>query len=107
MVLRFKNTGGGLAAKSGETISSGPVTGFALAGPDGRFYWADAKITGKARVVVTCPQVTEPTAVRYAHADSPICNLVSEEGFPTSPFSFSFPPKPGASKPDDDIPPPP
>ncbi len=107
MVLRFKNTGGGLAAKSDETISSGPVTGFALAGEDGRFYWADAKITGKAKVEVTCPQVAEPVAVRYAHADSPTCNLVSEEGFPASPFSFSFPPKPGAKSATDDIPPPP
>jgi sialate O-acetylesterase len=107
MTVRFKNVGGGLAAKADGTVGSGPVTGFALAGPDERFYWADAKITGKSTVEVTCPQVTEPMEVRYAWADSPFCNLASVEGFPASPFRFSFPPKPGAKKPDDDIPPPP
>jgi sialate O-acetylesterase len=104
VVLQFKNVGAGLAAKGGDSQA---VTGFALAGPDGTFHWAEAKITGKAVVEVSCAQVKEPLAVRYAWADNPICNLASKDGFPASPFRFSFPAKPGVKTPADEIPPPP
>jgi len=39
-------------------------TGFAIAGDDRKFYWADAKIEGTA-VVVSSPKVPNPVAVRY------------------------------------------
>ena len=104
MLLRFGNVGGGLSVKPGD---SGAITGFALAGANGVFHWAEAKITGKATMVVTCSEVKEPVAVRYAWADNPVCNLASKEGFPASPFRFSFPPKPGAKTETDEIPPPP
>jgi sialate O-acetylesterase len=102
--VRFKNVGMGLAVKPGDL---GAVTGFSLAGPDGVFHWADAKIVGKNGVEVTCAQVQEPMEVRYAWADNPVCNLASRDGFPASPFRFAFPPKPGAKTAADEIPPPP
>ena len=78
--LRFKETGSGLIAKGG-----GPLKGFAIAGDDRKFVWADAKIEGE-EIVVWSDNVPEPAAVRYAWADNPICNLYNREGLPTSPF---------------------
>lgn len=77
--IRFTRVGGGLSA------SGGAVAGFAIAGADRKFYWADAAIQGDG-VVVSSPQVSEPIAVRYAWGDSPICNLFNKEGLPTAPF---------------------
>jgi sialate O-acetylesterase len=77
--LSFKHVGGGLAAK-GEKL-----TGFAVAGEDKKFVWADAGIDG-ATVVVSSKDVATPVAVRYAWADNPDCNLCNKEGLPASPF---------------------
>jgi sialate O-acetylesterase len=78
--LRFKNVGGGLEARGGE-----PLKGFAIAGADRRFVWAEARIEGQT-AVVRSDQVPEPAAVRYAWADNPVCNLYNKEGLPASPF---------------------
>ncbi len=59
--------------------------GFAIAGEDRKFVWADAEIQGD-HVIVSSPQVPKPVAVRYAWADNPECNLVNEAGLPASPF---------------------
>jgi sialate O-acetylesterase len=77
--LSFKHVGGGLEAKGDK------LTGFAIAGEDRNFVWADAKIDGNS-VVVWSDQVAKPAAVRYAWADYPTCNLYSKEGLPASPF---------------------
>ncbi|MBI3854283.1 MAG: sialate O-acetylesterase [Planctomycetes bacterium] len=77
--LSFKHVGGGLEAK-GEKL-----TGFAIAGEDRTFVWADARIDGKT-VVVSSDKVAKPAAVRYAWADNPECNLYNKEGIPASPF---------------------
>lgn len=61
------------------------LKGFSIAGPDKKFYWAEAKIDGN-EVVVSSPDVKFPIAVRYAWADNPICNLYNEAGLPASPF---------------------
>ena len=77
--IRFKH-GAGLKTRDG-----GVVKGFAIAGEDRRFVWADARIDGDA-VVVSSPKVTKPVAVRYGWADNPIVNLYNKAGFPASPF---------------------
>lgn len=64
---------------------NGILKGFAIAGPDKKFYWADAEIVGN-EVVVSSPDVKFPVAVRYAWEDNPICNLYNEAGLPASPF---------------------
>jgi len=69
----------GLAAKDGALI------GFEVAGADGKYVAADAKIEG-ASVVVSSSAVPEPVSVRYAWAANPTCNLVNREGLPASPF---------------------
>jgi sialate O-acetylesterase len=80
IVLSFDHVGGGLVAKGGEELK-----GFAVAGVDKKFVWADAKIVGDT-VVVSSDQVAEPAAVRYAWADNPVCNLYNKEELPASPF---------------------
>jgi len=60
--------------------------GFAVAGEDRNFVWAQARIVGKNLVEVWSDSVKEPVAVRYAWADNPVCNLQSREGLPVTPF---------------------
>jgi sialate O-acetylesterase len=62
------------------------VTGFEVAGADGKFVPATAKIDGNT-VVASSDAVTEPRFVRYGWANSPQCNLFNEEGLPASPFT--------------------
>lgn len=80
MRLWFDHVGGGLEARGG-----GKLTGFVIAGSDGNFVPADATVDGET-IVVSCSQVPEPVAVRYAWEDNPACNLINREGIPASPF---------------------
>ena len=54
---------------------------------DGSWHWAEGKIDG-SDLVVSCKEVTEPIAVRYAYTQHPIgCNFYNKDGLPASPFS--------------------
>ncbi|MEN6602817.1 MAG: 9-O-acetylesterase, partial [Bryobacteraceae bacterium] len=75
----FDYADGGLVAKGGELKS------FEIAGADGKFVPAQAKIE-KDTIVVSSPAVANPVSVRYGWADSPECNLYNGEGLPASPF---------------------
>ena len=75
----------GLQGKGGT-----PVAGFTLAGADGNFVPAEAKIEGDT-VLVSSPQVANPVAVRYAWADDPVCNLINLAGLPAGPFRSDEP----------------
>ncbi|MBF9140756.1 beta galactosidase jelly roll domain-containing protein [Hymenobacter sp. BT439] len=82
VTLSFSSIGSGLVAKGG-----GELKGFAIAGPDKKFVWAQAKIEGN-KVVVWSDQVPNPTVVRYAWADNPEgVNLYNKEGLPASTFT--------------------
>jgi sialate O-acetylesterase len=70
----------------GLTAKGGAVTGFEVAGADGKFVAATARIES-ATVVVTSESVAEPVFVRYGWANSPQCNLFNGEGLPASPFT--------------------
>lgn len=78
--LRLRHAGGGLMAKGG-----GSLKGFAIAGSDNKWVWAETEIR-KDTVVAWSNQVPNPVSVRYAWADNPICNLYNAEGLPASPF---------------------
>lgn len=80
IILDFEHIGSGLVAKGGEALK-----GFAVAGADRKFVWADAKIEVD-KVVVSSKEVNEPIAVRYGWANNPVCNLYNKEGLPASPF---------------------
>ncbi|KAA3619549.1 MAG: 9-O-acetylesterase [Calditrichaeota bacterium] len=78
--VQFSHTNGGLNSK-GNTI----LKGFAIAGADKKFVWANAKINGD-EVVVWNAKIKNPVAVRYAWASNPVCNLYNGAGLPASPF---------------------
>ena len=79
--LSFKQLDGGLVNRNGP-----PLKGFAIAGEDRRFFWADAKIERNGKVTLHSDRVPNPVAVRYAWADSPDCDLANKAGLPAPPF---------------------
>jgi len=80
-------------AEDGFKINDGrPLTGFAIAGQDQKFYWATAKVQGTA-ILVSSPSVPNPVAVRYGWADNPDCNLYNVGGLPAVPFRTDTWPK--------------
>jgi sialate O-acetylesterase len=80
IILNFDYVVDGLRTKGEKKLN-----GFAIAGVDGKFYWADAEIRGD-QVVVSSPKVENPIAVRYAWSSNPVCNLYNSVGLPASPF---------------------
>jgi sialate O-acetylesterase len=76
----FDHHAKGLVAKGGE------LTGWEVAGADGKYFPATAKIDGNT-VVATSDAVTEPRFVRYGWASNPQCNLFNGEGLPATPFT--------------------
>ncbi|MEI8062952.1 MAG: sialate O-acetylesterase [Verrucomicrobiota bacterium] len=85
VVLSFTHTDGELVAKGGE------LKGFAIAGADKKWIWANAKMAGDT-VIVSHPDVKEPVAVRYAWAHNPAgANLYNGAGLPASPFRTDAP----------------
>lgn len=79
--IRFTHAGQGLAFRHGDKLQ-----GFAIAGDDKRFVWAEAAIEGDA-VVVSSPGVPKPAAVRYAYdVKCPWANLFNKNGLPAQAF---------------------
>lgn len=79
MRLSFDFVGGGLTARGGK------LGEFQICGEDKQFHAAAARIEGD-QVVVTCEQVKEPIAVRYAWHDTPTLSLYNKAGLPATPF---------------------
>ncbi len=70
----------GIMAKGGDLKT------FVIAGPDGKFVPAIAKIDGDS-VLVSSPDIKTPTAARYAWEPYPDgCNLYNEANLPAAPF---------------------
>jgi len=63
-----------------------PLKGFAIAGADREWHWANAKITNKETVELSHPDVPDPVAVRYNWADNPQGNLYNAAYLPAYPF---------------------
>lgn len=63
------------------------VSGFTVAGADGVFFRAEAKISG-TRVIVSCAQVASPQRVRYLWNDNPKASLFDSDGLPLGPFEW-------------------
>ncbi|MDE0864884.1 MAG: sialate O-acetylesterase [Rubripirellula sp.] len=79
--INLKFTQSGMGLKS----TDGAVQGFAVAGKDRIFHWANAEADGN-KVSAWSDQVPNPVAVRYSWASNPIGNLVNSVGIPASPF---------------------
>lgn len=82
LLLYFDNAGTGLVAKD----NASKLSGFTIAGRDGKFYPAEAVIVGKNQVKVKNSQVTAPVDVRYLWVNSTDMNLFNKEGFPATSF---------------------
>lgn len=80
LVLTFRNTNGGLVVR-GEKLGE-----FSVAGADGQWRWAEARIEGADTVVVSAAEVSEPVDVRYAWQANPEATLFNGEGLPAVPF---------------------
>lgn len=94
--IAYENTGSGLVIgkapdhfyatlKNPVPPDLSKLEGFAVAGADNKFVWANAVIDGDT-VVVGSDAVPSPVSVRYAWADNPSCNLYNKEGLPAAPF---------------------
>lgn len=59
----------------------------AIRAKDGAWHWADGTIES-SELVVSCKDVKDPVAARYAYVDRPIgCMLYNRDGLPAAPFS--------------------
>jgi sialate O-acetylesterase len=79
VTLTFTDTGSGLKPVD-------KLKGFAIAGADGKFVWANAIIENN-KVVAWSDSVSNPVEVRYAWSNNPDANLYNKEGLPASPFT--------------------
>jgi sialate O-acetylesterase len=80
VTIRFTHLGGGFVTSDG-----GAPKGFAVAGRDRHWYWADATIVGDT-IVVSSAQVPDPTGVRYAWSPGPVGNVAARNGLPMFQF---------------------
>lgn len=103
LVVRFRDSAKGLRAhdlgtnyvvrsrigKMGTVKRNAPsaeVEGFAVAGADGVWHWADEATIEGACVRVRSRAVPEPVSVRYGWAINPWVNLYNSDGLPAVPF---------------------
>ncbi len=88
--LEFDHVGQGLkATPSTAEVSDAPsseLKEFLVAGEDGRWVPAQAKIDGPNTILVWSDDVEKPVAVRFAWNDTPVPNLFNSAGLPASPF---------------------
>jgi sialate O-acetylesterase len=79
-ILKFDEADGGLISKDGQ-----PLTWFTIAGADGKFVPAEAKIVGQT-VEVSAAGIEKPVAVRFAWAETAQPNFFNGAGLPAQPF---------------------
>ena len=79
--VRLKNTYGGLGFAPDKAVD-----GFEIAGEDGVYHPAQARIEGDW-VVISSPQVPAPKNARYAWRNAPPSPLYNKVGLPAAPFS--------------------
>ncbi|MFR9620375.1 MAG: sialate O-acetylesterase [Rikenellaceae bacterium] len=64
----------------------GDILGFELAGADQRFYAASARLVDGCVVELSCGDVPQPHAVRYAYSNFTTANLHNSDGIPVDQF---------------------
>lgn len=83
--VQFDHAASGLASRDGK-----PLTHFEIAGRDGIFHAAEAKIDGDS-VLLTSAAVTEPRRARFAWNKLAIPNLMDKDGLPATAFHTHWP----------------
>lgn len=88
--VTFDNVGDGLTIRGGQAsavpVPADRLVGFTVAGADGKFVPAEAKIVGKDTVEISAAQVVQPSAARYGFVNFPVVNLWNKNGLPANPF---------------------
>ena len=84
-VLTFDGGGSELHCRDGQELNS-----FTIAGADGKFVPATARIEGET-VVVSSAEVPRPKAVRFGWHELAQPNFFNEAGLPASPFRTDDP----------------
>jgi sialate O-acetylesterase len=87
--IEFSDLGSGLLIKD----KYGYARGFEIAGADGKFVWAKARLDGDY-VLVSSEVVPQPAAVRYDWSNTPDGNIFNREGLPALPFRTDSPQRP-------------
>ena len=77
--VQFDNAENGLTAKDGK------LSEFEIAGKDGKYYKADAKLLNN-EVWLTSPKVPEPLSVRYCWRNGATASLFNSAGLPAQQF---------------------
>ncbi len=72
-------------ADEGLMVKGDRLRSFTMAGSDGVFHEADARIEGN-RVRLRSPRVPDPVHIRFAFADTAAVNLFNLAGLPAAPF---------------------
>ncbi|WP_395745317.1 sialate O-acetylesterase [Prosthecobacter sp.] len=83
--VKFDHTGGGLASRDGK-----PLSHFEIAGKDGIFHPAEAKIDGSS-VLLSAAAVPQPRRARFAWSKLAIHNLMNKEGLTATAFHTHWP----------------
>jgi len=88
MAVSFRDIGKGIAARNGAIHPRM----FAVAGEDGKFVWAEAKLAEDGTVHVRAEGVARPVRVRYAYWSCPIFDGLYRvnDGLPVFPFEASL-----------------
>lgn len=82
----FANAKLGLVARD-----SGTITGFELAGADGKFHPATGVIVKNKYVQVSSPEVANPRSLRFAWKEDAQPNLYNNAGLPAEPYQTAIP----------------
>jgi sialate O-acetylesterase len=77
--LSFTHTDGGLVVK-GDNLEE-----FSICGEDHTWHWAEAKLSGNS-ISVSCAEVPDPVAARYAWQANPKATMFNGAGLPAIPF---------------------
>jgi sialate O-acetylesterase len=83
--VKFDHAASGLASRDGK-----PLTHFEIAGRDGIFQPAEAKIDGDS-VLISSAKVPEPRRARFAWSKLAIPNLMDKDGLPATAFHTHWP----------------
>ncbi|GEP41691.1 hypothetical protein BGE01nite_09820 [Brevifollis gellanilyticus] len=83
--VKFDHAANGLASRDGK-----PLSHFEVAGRDGIFQAAEAKIDGDS-VIISSAKVPEPRRARFAWSKLAIANLMDKDGLPATAFHTHWP----------------
>ena len=70
---------------SAGLVATGEIKGLYLAGEDGKYHEATARIVGDA-IVASSDKVASPVYIKYGFAKSPFVNIFNKDGFAITPF---------------------